>query len=128
MIDLFKVQHKGGFSNFEKFCNRVMQRDYLNIFSEYAERGVEALKAATPVETGKTADSWGYEIESGYGKTTIYFTNSSENDGVNIVILLLYGHETPTGAFISIALWTDRKPILSPRMKRRPFVSSIAIR
>lgn len=100
MTAMIKVRHKGSFNNFEKFCNRVLRRDYLNILSEYAERGVEALKAATPVETGETANAWGFEIESGYGKTTIYFTNSEEDNGVNIAILLLYGHGTRNGGFV----------------------------
>ena len=100
MTAMFKVRHKGSFNNFEKFCNRVLKRDYLNILSEYAERGVEALKEATPIVTGETKDAWGFEIESGNGITTIYFTNSEEDNGVNIAILLLYGHGTKNGGYV----------------------------
>ena len=100
MIVVIKVLHKGSFNNFERFCNRVLRRDYLNILSEYADRGVEALKAATPVVTGETANAWNYEIETQYGKTTIYFTNSEEDNGINIVILLLYGHGTRDGGYV----------------------------
>lgn len=97
---MIKVRHKGSFNNVERFFNRVLRRDYLNILSEYAERGVEALRNATPVVTGETANAWGFEIESGYGKTTIYFTNSEEDNGVNVVILLLYGHGTRNGGYV----------------------------
>lgn len=97
---MFKITHKGSFNNFEQFCNRILRRDYLNILSEYADRGLEALRNATPVDTGETAASWNYEIEIGYGKTTIYYTNSAENNGVNIVILLLYGHGTRDGGYV----------------------------
>ena len=97
---LIKISHKGSFNNFEKFCNKVLKRDYLNILSEYAERGVQALKEATPSETGKTADSWGFEIESQFGITTVYFTNNNIVDGVNVAILLIYGHGTKNGGYV----------------------------
>lgn len=97
---MIKVAHKGSFNNFEKFCNRVLNRKYLNILSEYAEKGVEALKEATPSESGKTAESWGFEIEDEFGITTIYFTNDNINDGVNVAILLIYGHGTRNGGYV----------------------------
>ena len=84
----------------EKFFNHILRHDYLNILSEYAERGVQALRNATPVETGETANAWGFEIESGNDKTTIYFTNSEEDNGVNVAILLLYGHGTRNGGYV----------------------------
>ena len=84
----------------EKFFNHILRHDYLNILSEYAERGVQALRNATPVETGETANAWGFEIESRNEKTTICFTNSEEDNGVNVVILLLYGHGTRNGGYV----------------------------
>ena len=97
---MIKIKHKGNFNHFERFSNRMLRRDYLNVLSDYARRGVEALKAATPSNSGKTANSWDYEIESGDGKTTIWFTNSNENNGVNVAILLIYGHATRNGSYV----------------------------
>lgn len=97
---MIKIKHKGNFNHFERFSNRILRRDYLNVLSDYARRGVEALKAATPSNSGKTANSWDYEIESGDGKTTIWFTNSNENNGVNVAILLIYGHATRNGSYV----------------------------
>lgn len=97
---MITVKHKGNFNNFERFCNKVLRRDYLNIISTYADIGVQKLRDATPSESGKTAESWGYEIESGDGITTVYFTNSNEENGVNIAILLLYGHGTKNGGYV----------------------------
>ena len=97
---MITVKHKGNFNNIERFFNRVLKRDYLNILSDYAEQGVRALKEATPVVSGETAEAWDYEIESGNGITTIYFTNSEEDNGVNIAILLLYGHGTKNGGYV----------------------------
>lgn len=97
---LFTVKHKGNFNHFEKFCNRALKRDYLNILSEYAQRGVEVLRQATPVDSGETANAWNYEIESKKGITTIWFTNGHEENGVNIAILLIYGHATKNGSYV----------------------------
>ena len=97
---LITVKHKGNFNNIERFFNRVLKRDYLNILSDYAQIGVEALREATPVESGETANAWGYEIESKKGITTIWFTNSEEDNGVNVAILLIYGHGTRNGGYV----------------------------
>ena len=97
---MIKVHHKGNFNNIERFFNRVLNRDYLNILSDYAQIGVNALREATPSESGETADSWDYEIESGDGVTRIYFTNDNRNDGANVVILLMYGHGTRNGGYV----------------------------
>lgn len=97
---MIKIRHKGNFNHFERFSNRVLRRDYLNILSDYARRGVEALKAATPTDSGDTANAWDYEIEDSKGSTTIWFTNSHENNGVNVAILLIYGHATKNGSYV----------------------------
>lgn len=97
---LIKVRHKGDFNNIERFFNRVLKRDYLNILSDYAAQGVEALREHTPVNTGLLADSWGFEIESGNGITTIWFTNDDIENGQNVAILLLYGHGTRNGGYV----------------------------
>jgi len=97
---MITVKHKGDFSNIERFFNRVLKRDYLNILSDYAKRGVEALRAATPVESGETANAWDYEIVSGDGMTTLYFTNDHFENGVNVAVLLIYGHGTRNGGYV----------------------------
>lgn len=97
---MIKITHKGDFSKTERFFNKVLKRNYLNIIADHCERGLEALRAATPSESGKTAEAWGYEIENSDGITTVYFTNDHINDGVNIAILLIYGHGTRNGGYV----------------------------
>ncbi len=62
--------------------------------------GVDALSAATPVDTGLTASSWGYEIHSSGATSSIVWTNSNVNDGIPIAILIQYGHGTRSGAYV----------------------------
>ena len=97
---MITFKHKGNFNKAEKFFNRVLKQNYLNILSEYGRMGVEALSAATPVGSGETAASWNYGIERKDGKVTLYWTNSHENKGVNIAILLIYGHGLQDGSYV----------------------------
>ncbi len=93
--------HKGDFSKFEKFLTRILKRDYLQILARYGAEGVSALSAATPVDTGNTAASWSYLIEDNGREASISFTNSNINKGVNIAIILQYGHGTGTGGYVA---------------------------
>ena len=100
MILTIKVRHKGSFSKTERFFNFVLRQDYLNIISEYADKAIDALRIATPSESGATANAWSYEIERGNGITTVYFTNDNINNGVNVAVLLMYGHGTNNGGYV----------------------------
>ena len=99
-MGLIKIKHKGNFNNAERFFNRVLKREYLNILDNYGKMGVDALRQATPSSSGKTADSWNFGIEEGNGTVTLYWTNSNENQGVNIAILLIYGHGLQNGSYV----------------------------
>ena len=99
-MGIISFNHKGNFNKTERFFNRALRRDYLNILSVYGEMGVKALREATPSDSGKTAESWDYGIEKEKGKVTLYWTNSHENDGVNIAILLIYGHGLRNGGYV----------------------------
>lgn len=97
---MITFKHKGNFNNTEAFFNRVLRKNYRNILAKYGQMGVEALRNATPSSSGKTAESWDYGIEEGKGKVTLYWTNSNENRGVNIAVLLIYGHALPNGGYV----------------------------
>lgn len=64
-------------------------------------RGVEALSAATPVDTGATSQSWRYEINLDRTRTTLTWLNTNTVNGVNIAIILQYGHGTGTGGYVA---------------------------
>ena len=68
---------------------------------KYGKRGVEALKEATPKDSGKTAESWSYTVEKDTdGQYQIVWSNSNINQHVNIAIILQYGHATRNGGFV----------------------------
>ena len=90
----------GDLSKTFKLLNRLQNKEYLNILAEYGKRGVDALREATPKDSGKTADSWYYEITQDRNQTTIEWCNSNMNDGVSIALILQYGHGTGTGGYV----------------------------
>lgn len=91
---------KGNFKKTEKFLKKTSKADYFRQIEKYAREGVKALSAATPVNTGKTAESWDYEIRKTKDSINIYFTNSNINNGVPIAIILQYGHGTNNGGYV----------------------------
>lgn len=96
-----KYTSKGDFSKTYKFLENVKKFKPETILKRYAKEGVAALKAATPNDSGETANSWGYEIEIKDGRNaTITWTNSNRNKGVNIAVILQYGHGTRNGGYV----------------------------
>lgn len=92
--------HKGDFKKTEKFLNSAKKQEYLKILEKYGEMGVQALANATPRDSGKTANSWTYEVEVSSGGSSISFSNTNVNGNVNIAIILQYGHGTGTGGYV----------------------------
>ena len=97
---MIKFRHKGSFKHAEKFLENANRRQYLKKLDVFGREGVAALSAYTPVASGKTAESWDYEIHWGHGNVTIYWTNSNFNDNVPIAVILQYGHGTGTGGYV----------------------------
>ena len=96
------IKHRGNFNKLERFLNAVRGARYLNMLDKYGQEGVKALAAATPVDTGKTAASWTYEIERSPTRTTISWLNTNTNQNVNIAVILQYGHGTGTGGWVQV--------------------------
>lgn len=94
------IKQTGTFKNTENFLDKITRINYKNILERYAKEGVEALRSATPVDTGLTASSWDYEIEYTKRGFSILWTNSNVVDGVPIAIVLQYGHGTRNGGYV----------------------------
>nr|DAV33655.1 MAG TPA: type I neck protein [Caudoviricetes sp.] len=78
--------------------------------------GVDALSAATPKDSGKTAGAWGYEVKQS-GKTySIVWTNTNVVQGVPIAVILQYGHGTGTGGYVKGRDYIN--PAIQPIMNR----------
>ena len=91
---------KGDFKKTNSLLRRIRKLDFENLLSQYGEQGVLALKSATPIDSGETADAWDYEIVKGTDTISIYWTNSNENQGIQIAVILNYGHGTGNGGYV----------------------------
>ena len=110
-------QH-GDFANLTKFLEGASKSFEIRILDKYGQAGVNALSSATPVDSGKTANSWYYKIENRKGSIAIVFCNSNIQNGVPIAIILQYGHGTGTGG------WVEGRDYINPAIQ--PIFDEIA--
>lgn len=108
---MITFRQKGDFSKFSKYLEKVTKAAKVDILDEYGRAGVSALSSATPVDSGLTAASWYYEITRTDGSATITFLNSNVNKGVQIAIILQYGHGTGTGG------WVEGRDYINPAIQ-----------
>lgn len=113
-------RNKGNFNKTEQFLKRASKLSIDDILKSYGEQGVQALKEATPKDTGTTANSWYYTITKTKDRIAITWSNSNIVNGIPIAIILQYGHATRHGGYVE---GTD---YINPAMK--PIFDRIATR
>lgn len=83
------------------YLRKMKNKEYVKEIIRCGALGVDALSSATPVDTGKTASSWSYEVRYTGNGVSLSWTNSNvTRDGVPIAIMLQYGHGTGTGGYV----------------------------
>lgn len=90
----------GSFDKTEAWLRKLAEGDIYAQLERYGQQGVDALSAATPVDTGNTAGSWYYEIIKDATSWSIVWGNSNVVDGRPIAVLLQYGHGTGDGGYV----------------------------
>lgn len=98
---MVKFSTKNNFEKTTKYLNKLSSMEFQNLLKQYAQEGVDALAAATPIDSGQTASCWGCNLSISNNGIKISWTNSNVNDGVNIAIILQYGHGTGTGGYVA---------------------------
>lgn len=111
-MGIISFKHSGSFKNTEQFFSKALKTDYKSILRAYGEKGVSVLRSATPRDSGETASSWDYVIEQHNGRWRITFTNDNIQNGINIAIILNYGHGTASGAYVAGRNYID--PAIQP--------------
>ncbi|MEY8515323.1 HK97 gp10 family phage protein [Lachnospiraceae bacterium 29-84] len=115
---MISFRHKGDYSRLTRFLEKAKRVSDASFLDKYGREGVAALASATPVDSGQTAGSWRYDVESKKGMTSITFYNSNIQNGVPIAIILQYGHGTRTGG------WVQGKDYINPAIQ--PIFDKIA--
>lgn len=90
----------GSTDNIERWLKRVLHGDIYATLERFGAEGVAALSAATPVDTGETANAWTYEIVQTDTSYSIVWSNNHIEGGRPIAVLLQYGHGTGTGGYV----------------------------
>lgn len=91
---------QGDYRATKRWMDKMEAGSVADVLRSCGEKGIEALSAATPVRTGKTAASWGFEAKTSSKGATLTWTNSNVVNGVPIAIILQYGHGTGTGGYV----------------------------
>lgn len=97
---MVKYKVTGDFNPLRDFLKARRAAKIRAVMEKYAQVGVKLIASNTPVDTGTTANSWYYEIESGETSSTIYFKNSNVVNGVPVAVLIQYGHATKNGGYV----------------------------
>jgi len=108
---LMQWKTSGDFMQVDGFLNKFKRGLMLMDLNKFGRKGVEALSAATPYDTGLTASSWYYEIDQKPDSVVISFCNKNVNKGVPIAIILQYGHGTRNGG------WVEGRDYINPALQ-----------
>ena len=108
---MITINHYGDFKKLTNFLEKMKRMFDVSMLDKYGREGVAALSAATPVDSGKTASSWIYEIKDIKDGVALTFNNTNIQNGVSIAIILQYGHGTRNGG------WVEGRDYINPAIQ-----------
>lgn len=108
---MVSFKHSGGFSKTTKFLNHAKTNSPYQVMRKYGELGVSRLESMTPVDTSDTAHSWSYKLKIDSTSAKITWHNDNFHDGVQIAILIQYGHATKNGH------WVEGRDYINPALR-----------
>ena len=97
---MISVKAAGDWKDTETILRKMESHDLYRNLDRYGAMGVSALRDSTPEETGETAHSWDYIITAETGSIRIDWVNYHVNEGVNIAVIIQYGHGTRHGGYV----------------------------
>ena len=115
---MISFRQTGDFSKLTRYLEKSKNAVRLGNLDKYGREGVAALASATPRDTGKTAESWSYEIKVTKDSLAITFNNSNIQNGVPIAVIIQYGHGTNNGG------WVQGRDYINPAI--RPIFDKLA--
>lgn len=97
---MISLKSSGDYRKATRYLEKLKETVKIGILDKYGRKGVDALKEATPRDTGLTAESWKYEIEHRKNGVSLRFINTNVQNGCPIAIILQYGHATRNGGYV----------------------------
>ena len=95
-----KIISHGSFNKATAYLEGLKSLKIDKILESAGQKGVDALRAATPRGTGVLANSWSYKIIHGSGNAKIEWHNSDIEGGYSVALLVQYGHGTNKGGYV----------------------------
>lgn len=115
---MITFKQTGDFSKLTNYLDKARGEVGADVLDHYGQLGVLALSGATPVDTGKTSESWSYKVTRHKKSVSISFHNSNIHKGIAIAILLQYNHGTRNGG------WVEGIDYINPAI--RPIFNQLA--
>lgn len=97
---MISFKYIGDYKKTEQYLRKISKIQVQDRLIQFAKMGVDALAEATPIDSGKTASSWGYIIKRNNAGFRIEWTNSNLENKIPIAILIQYGHVTRNGGYV----------------------------
>lgn len=97
---MIHVTSHGDFKKTTRYLEKLSSKQLFSSLERHGRIGVDALSRSTPREKGETANSWDFEIERSTNRVAIHWVNDHVDDGVNVAVILQYGHGTGTGGYV----------------------------
>lgn len=99
-MDGIQIISHGTFDKATSYLERLRLLKIYDILESAGQKGVDALRAATPHDTGELANSWSYTITRDSSFAKIEWHNSDIEGGYSVALLVQYGHGTNRGGYV----------------------------
>lgn len=96
----FGIRTTGSWDTTQRWLTRLSKGSFFAKLDDIGRLGADRLAAATPVDSGKTRQSWKYQVKKTPRGASVIWYNTNENDGFNIAIMIQYGHGTRHGGWV----------------------------
>lgn len=97
---MFRITHSNDFRLTKARLRRLHSKEFFSDLNKFGARGIAALRAATPKDSGDTANAWYYKINKTPTTATLVWCNRVLIGDVPLAVLLQYGYGTRQGAFV----------------------------
>lgn len=105
---MVQIKNKGDFLKLDTYFKKSLKITKFRKVEEIVQECIEKLRAVTPEDTGLTSRSWTCVIERYKKSVKVEISNTNIQNGINVALLLEYGHATRNGA------WIEGKNYIAP--------------
>ncbi len=108
---MITVKQKGDFSKIHRYLVSASEKVKFEDADRIGYECVKKLQEVTPKDSGLTAESWSYEVKKNRNSVTVQLNNTNIQNGMNIALLIDFGHATPNGR------WIEGKQYIDPAIQ-----------